>query len=298
MYDEIDVTSWRPGGTEQMGTKPKQWLFDPEGHRWLWKQATENTRSDGTRYAKGDDWSERIACAVAGELGVPAAVVELAVDDRPDGLVNGIISRNVLSGNESLILGNTLLAEIGVAGSSARDRTGYTPGAVRRSLTSVDPPLEGELTAWDWWVGYLVLDALIGNTDRHQENWAVVGDGRRRLAPTFDHASSLGFQLDDDQRSERLGTGDQNRTVAAYAARAVTKFEDSPHPCDAAIAALADASEVARAHWKDRLDGIIGIEHLTDQLPTHRASVPARSFANELFAENLARLVSQAVGTL
>jgi hypothetical protein len=47
--------------------------------------------------------------------------------------------------------------------------------------------------------GYLMLDALIGNTDRHHENWgarvlAGLGNGRRMavLAPTYDHASSEG----------------------------------------------------------------------------------------------------------
>lgn len=46
--------------------------------------------------------------------------------------------------------------------------------------------------------GYVTLDALILNTDRHHENWALIrarsSDGRliHRVAPTFDHASSLG----------------------------------------------------------------------------------------------------------
>ena len=52
---------------------------------------------------------------------------------------------------------------------------------------------------------YLILDALIGNTDRHHENWGLL---RRRtesgwseyLAPSFDHASSLGRELQDSRR--------------------------------------------------------------------------------------------------
>jgi hypothetical protein len=50
---------------------------------------------------------------------------------------------------------------------------------------------------------YLVLDALIGNTDRHHENWGILrkhteGGWFGLLAPTFDHASSLGRELVDD----------------------------------------------------------------------------------------------------
>jgi len=52
--------------------------------------------------------------------------------------------------------------------------------------------------------GYLVFDALIGNTDRHHENWALLkreaGPTDHRLAPSFDHASSLGREMRDERR--------------------------------------------------------------------------------------------------
>jgi hypothetical protein len=68
-------------------------------------------------------------------------------------------------------------------------------------------------------VGYLMLDALVGNTDRHHENWGILqtitlNDDREKrhlglsirmgLAPTFDHASSLGRELLDEARQRLL----------------------------------------------------------------------------------------------
>lgn len=253
MYDEIDVTTWQHGDAEQLGTKPKQWMVDGNDQLWLWKEVTWNARADGSSYAKGDDWSERVATAIADRLELPAAVTELAVDHRASGSVNGVLSRNVLASGESLILGNALLADVGVNVAADRVRAGYTLDAVRMALRGVDPPVPGELTAWDWWVGYLVLDALIGNTDRHQENWAVISDGNRRLAPTYDHASCLGFMLDDVERDERLTTADTNRTVVAYARRATTKFEGRAHPCAAAAAGLARVDTGVRDRWLDRV---------------------------------------------
>ena len=57
--------------------------------------------------------------------------------------------------------------------------------------------------------GYLVLDAIVGNTDRHHENWGLLIrrtglNFRVRIAPSFDHASSLGRELSDEQRKRRL----------------------------------------------------------------------------------------------
>lgn len=44
----------------------------------------------------------------------------------------------------------------------------------------------------------LTLDALIGNTDRHQDNWQIVDyspEGKRLLSPAFDNGTSLGYNL-------------------------------------------------------------------------------------------------------
>ena len=56
---------------------------------------------------------------------------------------------------------------------------------------------------------YALLDGLIGNTDRHHENWMVAyvpegNDTVLRSMPSFDHASSLGRELTDERRREYL----------------------------------------------------------------------------------------------
>ena len=61
-------------------------------------------------------------------------------------------------------------------------------------------------------VGYLVLDAWIANTDRHHQNWALLQtQGSRavsyRMCPSFDHASSLGRELRDERRREWMTGG-------------------------------------------------------------------------------------------
>lgn len=51
-----------------------------------------------------------------------------------------------------------------------------------------------------WWVNALVFDALIGNTDRHQDNWGLIFSMQEdrptaaRLAPLFDNGTSLGHE--------------------------------------------------------------------------------------------------------
>jgi hypothetical protein len=299
-FPEFDISSWRPEGHEPLGTKRKLWWVDPDTETdWLFKYATFNRNADGSVYLKGDDWAERIATALAVEIGLPVAVAELALVHADGAVEYGIISQKVLSPDESLVHGNELLAETGVVGVHAKDRRGYRLEAVRTVLEPVEPPLVGNLTAWECFVGYLVLDALIANTDRHQENWAVVQrDGKRRLAPTFDHASSMGFQLSDEERTERLETRDRGRQIPAFAARARSRFEGNPHPCDVAAEALTMVPTAVREHWLGRCAGIESLGPIVGRVPAHRMSDPARRFAEGLYASNRARMLSHPPDTV
>ena len=298
-YNEVDVTGWQVLGDESLGTKPKRWLRDPvSGNHWLMKDATYSHRSDGTRYRKGDDWSERIANGVAERLGLPAAVTELAITRIGNDPVYGVISQSILAppidddthSEEELVDGNELLPDPVVKGR----REGYTVEAVHQALIGVSPPAvaEGGLSAWDVFVGYLILDAVVGNTDRHEENWAVIErTSDRRLAPTFDHASCLGFQLDDDQRHRRLSTNDSGYTPEAWADRAGSTFHGSPHPVTAAMGAMTISDTNIGRPWLSRCEDVDSLVEPVWMAPQHRMSTPAREFAERVLRRNCHRLL-------
>lgn len=46
-FSEVDITDWRAGPIEQLGTKPKHWCEDPHGDLWLFKQTTRHRRAYG-----------------------------------------------------------------------------------------------------------------------------------------------------------------------------------------------------------------------------------------------------------
>jgi len=60
-----------------------------------------------------------------------------------------------------------------------------------------------EITARFW--DMFVIDALIGNSDRHFDNWGIIEkDNTRRFAPVYDCGSSLAALLHDDKMKELL----------------------------------------------------------------------------------------------
>jgi hypothetical protein len=71
----------------------------------------------------------------------------------------------------------------------------------------------------------MVLDALIGNTDRHHENWGVLlrqgrGISLGEIAPSFDHASSLGRELRDHGEGRTRERILEEHRIGAYSERA------------------------------------------------------------------------------
>lgn len=297
-YAELDVSTWPLSGEEELGTKKKHWLINPSTQeRWLMKYATLSQPHGGPEYQKGDDWAERIAYGVAKVLDIPAAPVELAFEGIGDQMRFGTVCRSVLQEEESLINGDELMEEHGIS-VSQRHRELYTVEAVWRALEDIQPPpnTNERLTSWDVFVGYLLLDALIGNTDRHEENWSAIKavnvETPHRLSPTFDHASSLAFLLSDQDKQDRLSTRDKNRTPEGYADRAKTPFAGKPHPISVLLSAQDLAANAALDHWLGHVQQIDDLVAPIWAVPERRMSAVSKEFAERMLRHNWSRVAA------
>jgi hypothetical protein len=152
----------------------------------------------------------------------------------------------------------------------------------------------------DIFVGYLMLDAWIGNTDRHHENWAlVVRPQATHLAPSYDHAVSLGAHETDANRHDRLTTRDRGRSMQQYVARARSAFYASPTDTRpmSTLSAFREAGirwpRAAQA-WITRLERLSfqDIEAMFADIPSDRISAVARDFAIKMLSFNAQRLLT------
>ena len=197
MEDEYQIVSVARGARTQrepMGSKEKFWVAGPGEHKWLFKLPTRDT---------GGHWAEKIAYEIACRSGIDAAEVELAECSTPEGRVErGSICRSFPMEDE-LYHGNQILAGMdpGYASDKKYSQNQHTVDRIMDSM-NIFPNVDFANGARARLAGYLVLDAVIGNVDRHHENWGILrrvvdGKWQGRLAPTFDHASSLGRELRD-----------------------------------------------------------------------------------------------------
>jgi hypothetical protein len=219
MENELDLASWSVIGPEAGGRdEGKVWVAPdpaaPRSEHWLWKPCQ---RTDNGVVIATNDVSEVAASRLAKSVGLPAAECRFAVF----GGENGVVSKNVTPSGFDLHDGEAYLHEVdgyvrrrprldpdGRPKGYLRLDEGYTLEAVEQVLDGVDGPPQHEptMTAFEVFAGYLALDALIANTDRHPRNWALLEsrrDGDRYLAPTYDHGTALGSGMSDERRSTR-----------------------------------------------------------------------------------------------
>jgi hypothetical protein len=290
---DLDVGSWQLSDFEQMGSKEKFWLDAPDGTVWLFKLL----RTDRAGNVYGDDWAEVVGAAMASLLGIPTAQVRFAF--RGDS--RGIASLRMHDTDvEDLVHGNEMLAGVdsGYDKAKRRENPEYSVARVRDSLRGVGlpPGWTGPLDfdGFDVWAGYLVLDAWIANQDRHHENWGTLvnrTDGMRVLAPSFDHGSSLGFNVFPDQAAALVAQPDR---LQAWVRRARSgHFAGRPGLAELAREAMAAAGPTAQAYWLEQLRPIHrgSWRSVIDEVPAERMSEASRTFTCQVLETNRRRLL-------
>jgi hypothetical protein len=297
MFRIVTVPDQAPSLMEQLGTKQKFWFRDEGGQRWLFKEGRPNA---------GDDWSEKVTSELCDLLGLPHVAYDLAEwRDR-----RGIVSCSFVSPRGALVHGNELLAKV-VSDYPTTKFFRVSQHTVRRVLAilrnrRIRPPIgwpgfPAVRSALDVFVGYLMFDAWIANQDRHHENWALVVTprGAIHLAPSYDHASSLGSNETDGNRKDRLTTRDRRRSIERYVERALSAFYASPSSNKplSTLAAFQEAGRIspkAAETWLERLRHVSSrdIALIFDQIPQDRITPVAIEFAQRMLELNHQRLLT------
>ncbi len=205
MIEIKDFSTWTPyeGFAEGSGRSEKLWLKSPNGQIGLFKFPKTNTdgNSETTEHV-----SEHLAYKIGEKLGVSTAIVEIGkynnrigsmsyfVCEPNENLQEGI---GFISGKYPKFNAETMLDE---------ENNRYY--CLEHILNSVPKGVPNKI-----WIEMMLFDFLIGNTDRHQSNWALLfkvtfGDKvelRLRQCPLYDNGSSLCSFVNKEQVEAFLG---------------------------------------------------------------------------------------------
>lgn len=208
--DTIDHARYKPQIHIQVsgGSRPRITLVHQKtGQKYFFKTYSHNPR---------EVWAECLASHLGQVLGVPmqqlvikrasSQMVKILKTNFPDNLPKkwipiGTLARNIFLHDEEIIYGEKIVGTKSDALelssiSKAISNQYYAPEDLLQSFAEM-----------------IIFDALIGNMDRHHENWGIVETLRykqqllfgkkqlvdeRHFVPLYDHGSSLLFELDDD----------------------------------------------------------------------------------------------------
>ena len=207
----IDVALW--GADEEtpifpVGSKPKRLLRCPNptpapflipGHRYLYKTAQD--------WRSQQSWSEVIAYEISRELKLNVPPAFIAMDSK-EGSVGVLIEFFYGYPDDAappqLLHGTDLLQRM-------RRGKSYDPTIDRPHSVQMNIRIASTLGAPDpaeWWGQAIAFDALIGNVDRHPQNWGFLVSRiepekvEMELTPIFDNGTSLGYERTDADLDE------------------------------------------------------------------------------------------------
>ncbi|WP_432288805.1 HipA domain-containing protein (plasmid) [Aminobacter sp. BA135] len=196
----IDVSQWAQHEdfpVFPIGSKPKRMLVSPEvtqepflipNHAYLFKTAVG--------WQAQQVWSEVVSYRIGKVLGLDVPPAFIAIDSSTG--ETGVLVEFFYGypGEQSparLVHAADLMTRV------LADKKRGRPHAVRLNM-HLCKLIVGEAVGVAWWSTALAFDALIGNTDRHPENWGFLvrrqhAKNNFAMAPIFDNGTSLGYEM-------------------------------------------------------------------------------------------------------
>lgn len=207
----VDITDWRRDeefSEYPEGARDKTLLYCPtpalfaflrENHRYLFKLSSP-------RYPE-EFWVEVFAYQLGIEMDIPVPPTFVAYDSKKKqsgALIEWFLNPIPLLGNENFIPGGDYCQQY-IPNFDRKKGKQHNFETVAQIFTNLNINfLQHKLDWQSYWAKTFLFDALIGNTDRHQDNWGIIvspssstdhSNTKIRISPVFDNGSSMGREI-------------------------------------------------------------------------------------------------------
>lgn len=231
----VDVSAWQSDDEFRVypeGARDKSRLLCPSdigydflipNHYYLFKHSTE--------WSPEQYWIEVMSYRLGSAIGVPVppAFVAFDADNNSSGALIEWFYGKPNAGVQRFVPGGDFMQRLIDDYDRKRGKKHNF-----ESLLILCKALERTGNLKDDWLAYwakaLTFDALIGNADRHHDNWGVIhtmSDSDRHIkesvefSPVFDNGSSMGFEI----RSEKLTSFSENEQMSKYVSKGFHHFK-------------------------------------------------------------------------
>jgi len=192
----VDVSKWHKFVEPTKGSREKQWILKPlfesrDVELFLFKESNK-------RYP-AEFWAEVVAAEVGKLVGVTVPETYCAkLDDKYAAIVRFFLNfewdatQKRFQQTDTLFHGGDRIMALDPAFDRKKGDK-HNIFLVEQIFSEIVPN-----NLFEQFLKILVFDAIIGNTDRHQDNWGFIENNKTNqlsLAPAFDNSTSLGNEL-------------------------------------------------------------------------------------------------------
>ncbi len=164
-----DISNWQKNTFYNTGgTRSKYVAMHPESNDAYFFKGSKETPEGEIRYPM-EFWSEIVSSKIGASLGFPLLDYNIAYDENHKQKV-GCISKTMIADSSSkLTEGKDYLTGANPKYNPDQDKKDYTFQLICEALKKYN--LEKYI---DNIIEIIVFDSLVGNSDRHQENWGII----------------------------------------------------------------------------------------------------------------------------
>lgn len=214
--EPIDVTNWKtddefsiyPEGARDktlFNSPNSQHKFLIPNHRYLYKYSLyEFSHLDKSPRHPDQFWTEIIAYHIGCLLGIPVPPAFVAFNEKDKtcgALIEWFLDYPEQNEEERLTSGGDIMVNL-IPSYERKKGQQHNFTSIEFYLDFLENSNEFEMAEWRFfWCDMLLFDALIGNTDRHQDNWGLLwqhtvnNKWKVRMTPVFDNGTSLGYEI-------------------------------------------------------------------------------------------------------
>jgi hypothetical protein len=262
----VDTSAWKTHEDYEVfpiGAREKSLLIAPKipppfclpNHRYLFKQAIKSSNGRGEDKFPDQYWAEVIAYKIGRLMGVevpPAFVAYNSSTKQPGSLIEWFIGYEDAS-SEGFIAGGDIMHALIKNYDRKRGQKHNLETIIKFSeLGSTKGHVKQN---WkEYWGLCLCFDAVIGNTDRHQENWGIIVDENRafKFTPYFDNGTSLGHELQSKKLKKMMADTKMFRAYVSRGQHHMRQAENSEKRLN-----LIDGTIAYAAQYPDTIPAIL-----------------------------------------
>lgn len=190
------------------GSRKKKLVVDKNGNKAFFKY-------EGKGYNVSESCSEKMCYEIAKVLGYDCAKIELARDNEGNlGILNYLfLDKENIDHNDAVSYLNI---------NEKQRKNYYTISNIKQTLDKLDKSL------FKGFVKIMIFDALVGEQDRHEENWGIEGlENNYKISPLYDNGCNLLKEFKDENLANQYYNNQKDFNAYINRSKTIIYKEDN-----------------------------------------------------------------------